>query len=541
MASRERRRLERIDMAVRLVRWLIKVGHDGPVQPQSLAEAAASQVAEGSFVDWARLSLRSGDPVQALSEAYAKLLERVTEQREEQAHHFATLLKDWTAAGSTGAKVIPVEKVLELVVAPLASRTPVLVIVMDGMSTAVWRELVADITQHDWVALRAEGQALAALVGLATIPSITEVSRASLLCGQLRRGSAQDEQVGFASHPALLTHCRTNSPPVLFHKASLQEEEDAGLAGEVRKEIASSHRRVVGVVINAVDDHLLKGEQLDTSWTQDQIKVLRGLLHEAQQARRVVVLLSDHGHVLDYKNVGKSHEGGDRWRFDGSTLEGNELRISGSRVLIPESKTLIAPWTERLRYGIKKNGYHGGLTPQEMVVPIGVLCSPETYPQGWSEAPVDIPSWWEEPLSDWIDDREPAPRPEPITPKASKPSGPLFAWAAEQAPAEQQMRTWITALVGSPIFAEQKKLAGRAIPSDDVFTRLLVALDDRGGKMTSAALARALNCPAIRLRGLLAIAQRVLNIDGYTVLTRDEASDTIELNRELLRRQFDLA
>jgi len=42
------------------------------------------------------------------------------------------------------------------------------------------------------------------------------------------------------------------------------------------------------------------------------------------------------------------------------------------------------------------------------------------------------------------------------------------------------------------------------------------------------------------LRGLLAVAQRVLNIDGYPVLTRDAGSDTVELNRELLRRQFDL-
>ena len=447
--------------------------HDGLVQPQSLAEAAAYQVAEGSFVDWARLSLRSGDPVQALSEAYAKLVDRVTEKREEQAHHFALLLKDWTAAGSTGETIIPVENVLELVVAPLASQAPVLVVIVDGMSTAVWRELVTDITQHDWVALTTERKPSTALIGLATIPSLTEVSRTSLLCGQLRRGSAQDEQVGFASNPALLAHCTTKSPPVLFHKASLQEEEDAGLAGEVRKEIASSHRRVVGVVINAVDDYLLKGEQLDTSWTQDQIKVLRALLHEAQQARRVVILLSDHGHVLDYKTVGKSHEGGDRWRFDDSTLEGNELRISGSRVLIPESKVLIAPWTERLRYGIKKNGYHGGLTPQEMVVPIGVLCSTDTYPKGWGEASVDIPSWWEESLSKEADSSEPAPRPEPIKPKTSKPSGPLFDWAVEQAQPEQQALKWVTALVASPIFAEQKKLAGRAVPSDDIFTHLL--------------------------------------------------------------------
>jgi hypothetical protein len=54
------------------------------------------------------------------------------------------------------------------------------------------------------------------------------------------------------------------------------------------------------------------------------------------------------------------------------------------------------------------------------------------------------------------------------------------------------------------------------------------------------ALARALAFPALRLSGLLAKAQRVLNIDGYAVLSRDDASDTVELNRELLLKQFDL-
>ena len=41
----------------------------------------------------------------------------------------------------------------------------------------------------------------------------------------------------------------------------------------------------------------------------------------------------------------------------------------------------------------------------------------------------------------------------------------------------------------------------------------------RGGKeSTSVALARALEFPALRLPGLLAKVQRVLNIDGYAVL-----------------------
>ena len=46
-------------------------------------------------------------------------------------------------------------------------------------------------------------------------------------------------------------------------KSALRSEDDSVLAAEVREEIASPNRRIVGVVINAVDDQLLKGEQLD--------------------------------------------------------------------------------------------------------------------------------------------------------------------------------------------------------------------------------------------------------------------------------------
>ena len=70
--------------------------------------------------------------------------------------------------------------------------------------------------------------------------------------------------------------------------------------------------------------------------------------------------------------------------------------------------------------------------------------------------------------------------------------------------------------------------------------RLLVAIDERGGKITSPALCRVIQVVPRRLPGLLAMAQRVLNVDGFSVLNRDEASDTIELDRNLLCRQFDL-
>jgi hypothetical protein len=108
---------------------------------------------------------------------------------------------------------------------------------------------------------------------------------------------------------------------------------------------------------------------------------------------------------------------------------------------------------------------------------------------------------------------------------------------AAKTPVETEL---VATLFRSPIFEQQKKLAGRSVPSDEILRSVLSALDQRGGRMTSAAISRTVNYPPMRLRGLLAVMQRVLNIDGFAVLTRDEASDTVDLNRELLKRQFDL-
>lgn len=540
---RESRRIARVEMAVRLIRWIgWKQTHES--SPQSFDEAAEGHLRDGGFVDWARLSLRSGDPVRVLSEAYAQLFDRVTQIQEEHSRTFAKLLVDWTASGSQSEEVVPVESVLNSVVAPLAASGLVLVVVVDGMSVAVARELLTDLTRHEWTQISEPGRSFNR-PGLATIPSVTEFSRTSLLSGQLIAGNQNIERKRFENHAGLLEHCRSGSPPVLFHKAGLSEEDDSVLAAEVRKEIASTHRRVVGVVVNAVDDHLLKGEQIDTRWTRDEIKVLPALLHEARIARRLVVLVSDHGHVLDCGAEGKVYKdeqaGGERWRAAIGEAEANEFVIEGSRV-VPAPKKIVAPWSERIRYGIKKNGYHGGLTPQEMIAPIVVLASTDDLPDGWSEQPIDTPSWWDEAAtaSESIDLPKPTPKLKPVEKSPPKTLFDLQVEENEVKSVEADFPTWISRFLACPIFKDQKRFGGRGVPSDEIFANLLSSLDSRGGKLRSAALARTLECPAMRLPGLLAKAERVLNIDGYDVLRRDDASDTVELDRDLLLKQFDL-
>jgi len=377
---------------------------------------------------------------------------------------------------------------------------------------------------------------------VSTIPSVTEFARTSLLCGALRQGGQDNEKAGFAEHPTLVDRSRSGSPPVLFHKAGLSETEDTVLTSEVLKEIASTNRKVVGVVVNAVDDNLLKGEQIDIRWTRDEIKVLPALLHEARIARRLVVLVSDHGHMLDCQAVPRSQHkeqpSGERWRSAEEAPAEDELLVEGSRVLTPGQR-LVAPWSERVRYGVKKNGYHGGLTPQEMVVPIAVLSSTDDLPKDWSEQPIDTPVWWDEPSTEPPAKPQPAPKLKPVKPAAK---GTLFDMEEDKTPAVEGVTVpeWVSRLLSCAVFEDQKRLGGRGVPTDEMLTKLLSALDQRGGKMTAVALARALEFPPVRLPGLLAKTERILNVDGFDVLRRDDASDTIELNRDLLLKQFDL-
>lgn len=256
----------------------------------------------------------------------------------------------------------------------------------------------------------------------------------------------------------------------------------------------------------------------------------------------MVVLLSDHGHLLDHQTREVKADGHERWRGDDGRPGDGELALRGPRVLLGDGHRLIAPWTERLRYVGRKNGYHGGLTPQEMLIPITVLAAGDLRPDGWGDAPDPTPDWW-----------EPAPPPAalpavvlPTNPAPPKVPTSLFDDEEEipvvppAAPAAAQSPIWVAALLASPVFIEQKKLGGRVVPDDATFAGLLAVLDGAGGKLTVAALARGLGMPPFRLRNLLAVCQRVLNVDGFAVLGRDDPSDTVELNLALLLRQFDL-
>jgi hypothetical protein len=534
-------RSRRVEMARRLVRWLHQAR--GP-EPASLADAINAYCCEGAFVDLARLALLGGDQPPALGRAYVELLNRARGRREEDNARFGRLLVGAGASPAQGQlATVPVERVLEDVVAPLSRDQPALLLVMDGLSRAVYHDLLDAIADEGWRLWKPDRPELQGTewAALAAIPTITEISRTSLFCGSLTAGSASDEKRGFSRHPALLHASRSRRPPLLFHKGELFETSGRGLSSDVKTALTTADQKIVGVVLNVVDDLLFKGDQIQPRWTVDSAPLLRELFDAARASGRAIVLTSDHGHLLDDDSAFEGREAGDRWREDEGEPGDGEVRLQGRRVLGPGRSSVIVPWSERTRYGPRKNGYHGGITPQEAVLPLAVLTWGGSAPAGFVEAPLTHPDWWFEPIGA----ARPRPPLQPVPVSRTRKERPLLdaldPGRGAVAASESSARIWwIEALLVSERYVEQKELSsGRGLPPDDKVRRLLLALGERGGKLTKAALAQRLGLPPFRLTGLIVATRRLLNVDGLQVLEVDE-SETVSLSRPLLERQFEL-
>lgn len=541
--GRRRDQIARTEMAQRLVRWLVRP----QPEPGSFAEFAEAYRRELAFVDWARESIGRGDELAGLSRAYQALDQAVLERREAFNRSFARALADWTAVGSAAAGVWGVEDVLDQVVARVVEAgNRVLLVVLDGMSWAVCHELLEDLRHEHWSLATIDVSSAPPRPVIATVPSVTSHSRASLLSGELTVGDAVAEKRGFEANPHLKACCDKKYPPVLFHKKEVTEGARGALGDELSRAVLSPGHRAVGVVLNAIDDRLAGAPQIRDDWTIHRIAPLGSLLKLARDAGRVVVLASDHGHVWHRADArSEPLETGGRWRphEGGATLADDELVVSGERVGDAlGGNTVIVPWSERVRYGRPQNGYHGGATPQEMTCPLVLLTDQSSAYSGLFACEYPRPDWWSSAPVKAPSAVEPLPF-SPAMPALKRPAT-LFDHLSdepEELPASaKQAGAWIERLFASPVYRTQKELVRRHAPDDEVVRRALAVLESAGGLMTPAAFAHAAEIPSARLDGLIAHIQRLLNVDGYEILSLSRGENKIELNAAGLRRQFDL-
>lgn len=132
------------------------------------------------------------------------------------------------------------------------------------------------------------------------------------------------------------------------------------------------------------------------------------------------------------------------------------------------------------------------------------------------------------------DEQRPPGRESPATsdPPASEPV-PRVADAPRSALVDELLR--------SAGFAKRCAELPRGRPDDERVAAALNVLVARGGVATPRAIAAACGLPEGRVRGFIAMLSRVLNVDGYGVLTVDESGHDVRLDLDLLRAQFELS
>ncbi|GGL99845.1 BREX-2 system phosphatase PglZ [Nakamurella endophytica] len=502
-----------------------------------------------SWIDTAVNDLFEGYDDPAMAQVVDHILGRIRLARAAQDRAAAQLIAGTAADPAVDATQNPmlVEHVLDRVVLPLTrpaadDASSVLLVVADGMSAAALHDVIADACGFGgWLEAEIAGDP-GSRAALAALPTLTRLSRCSLLSGRLVAGEAADERRNFDRWLRSKALGRLSAGPTLFHKGDL-EARSAGFAlpEPVRAAIDdTAYRPVVACVLNTIDDALDRSDPIGTHWTTSTITHLDNLLTAAARVGRTVVLTSDHGHVVERRELGidRSGEKTARWRSaDGDGPTDREVLVQGGRVLT-EAGTAILAVEEQLRYGTKKAGYHGGAALAEIVVPVAILAA-GSIPPGLPlvESAGGTPEWWAGPLAPAQPLRESqAPSVRPV--RSREPA--LFdtpATVAPERPARAAPADAVTALLRHRLFeANRARFAPTVSP--ERIAALLRGLIAAGGSQPRAQAAVALEVPERRLSGTLAVLGQVLNIDGVTVLSQDPTR--VQLSVQRLYEQFGL-
>ncbi|GAA5105302.1 BREX-2 system phosphatase PglZ [Haloechinothrix salitolerans] len=523
LAGLRQHELRAAEMAVRIARWLTQPTSDVP----SVANGVAQYLAEWSWVDRALDVLWAGDDHAGphVTQAYRRLVEEAVRRRTEVDKAFATRVVPWAKHASVHAPdgCLLVEEVLNRAAVPLAASGPPLIVVVDGMSGAIASELGEQLADA-WYEVSPEPDRR--LVAVATIPSITMVSRASLLCGKFTDGGQPVERAGFSAFWK-----RRHKQANLFHQADIGGGAGEQLSSEVVTALAGDD--VVGVVLNTIDDALDHGRE-KAGWQLSDIRFLPQLLAQARNYGRPVLLVADHGHVVDRGGDGPRPANGDRgarWRT-GKPDDG-EVAGSGPRVYGDE---VVVPWREDVRYTYRKAGYHGGVAPAEMTVPVLALVpAVDGVPRGWSTLATETvrPDWWEPKTPS----EAPSTTSVPAAPRKRRPTeqdGALFDLPRPTPAAQESLGSLV---VASEVYQGQKAFVSRA-PDTQVVVRIVDGLAEAGDRVSISAVAAMAGKAARRAEGLLTTLERLLNVEGYPVLEKIDSGRRVTLNVPLLREQF---
>jgi hypothetical protein len=562
-------RLKRAEMAVRLLCFLVarpdKRAHPGHT-PYGEAEALGRWYAEeGGYVDRARRAARGNDD-DAFGKGVSAVVLRADDVRGVLDRVFANSLAKWVEAGQPATQALPIHDAVKRIAARFLEGNEdrrLLVLLLDGMAWAQAVELLESVGSRaaPWGPL-AWHSAKETRIGegslpvvFAAIPTVTEVSRSSFFAGKLFGPGAKlttpdpDHWAANASVKKLVPS--TDVPRLLLRGEG--HTKAGGASTEAITLVADPERRVVALVLNAIDDSLKASHAVRHPWGVENIASLPDLLDKAREHGRAILLASDHGHIPADRIRRVSPDSpalGARWRAwtapDAPLLE-NEVGFTGPRVYTPPGAhgvVLLADDASAYT-GSTHAGEHGGASLAEVVAPCLLIgCAdtldPTRNDPGLEVRAARVPRWWHFDVEDSVHAEE-APAPVIVKPKKPEAQMPLQLGLTSVAPepARPPPPTPLaprSAFITSEVLKARVKGAAERQGVADAVDLLL----SRQGVMSGDAFAAAMRVLPFRVGGLISKLQEVLNLDGYEVIRFDPAARQVHLDRNKLAQLFEV-
>lgn len=513
--------------ALRLQRWT-RGEFESPVGLSAWLHAYRTAI---SWVDAAIDEAFVGAEDPALQSANGRILETVRARRGKYDREFARELAASATHAPSGDAFVPIENLLDRVVVPLTqaapstfgddrqNRSPVLVIVADGMGSAAANEIVTDLTRRSpqWQQFTRDDLPTSSV---AVLPTVTRFSRCSLLTGALTAGDQTTEKPGFASWLERNGLPAKQTP--LFHKAQLDALAGGSLAPEVRESINDTvDTPVVACVLNTIDDALDKSDPIGTVWTVSQVRHLEALLAAAATVGRTVVLVSDHGHVVERSEAPSVQRGARtsaRHRPVDEPAEAYEVLVTGPRVLADGNEEILAV-DEQVRYTGKKAGYHGGASLAEVAIPVTILVkgAPPAH-LDLTPGGIEAPQFWNGSPASNIGPVPIAAPPAPTKParRKAEPKGDgLFDLpdAPSASPSSPVHDDAVVALEESDLFRSQMRLFAPRMKAAAVGSVIREAIS-LGGVLPLARVDALLGSTSARVGRTAPTLLQVFNVDG---------------------------
>lgn len=361
------------DLATWVSRW-----HKAAFSTWDITQWATWYSSNGAYMDLAMEQLRElvqqkapnlSEPAQRVCRRFAQLRDRMNRAF---ADVYFSAYEALTKLADKEASVLSVGRFHDAVLKSALDQGRVFLVIMDGMSYPSYLSLASGLPRD----VTAEPACL-----LAGLPSITNISRYALFAGWLPPAFSDDEEAYELDQEA--SRNEDEALQQVLHLAPTEvrifRKKDWEHPKRILKALGDERIRLVGLVVNYIDERVRSETQESFLFELSDIGPLSTFIKEALAEGRTVILCADHGftpYFSDERRLpmarGVSRFGRyvilDRGQWEGvkdELLEG---------VKVWEGYPLKGKWTLLLTdfgayVGKKKNGFHGGIGLEEIVVP----------------------------------------------------------------------------------------------------------------------------------------------------------------------------